>query len=203
VSRAAAAGQPGTVRIVGQGCGVLVEGSGFVAADHYVVTNAHVVAGIRAPNVQKNGESQAAIPVLFDPKMDIAVLYVGDTPGTVLSLDRKDAKRGAGGAVLGYPGGGPFHVEPAAVLQEIQAVGRDIYGRAKVTRSVLELQSEVRPGNSGGPLVLADGTVAGVVFAGSITDQEIGYALTSSEVLPLLQRAEGETDRVGTGSCVR
>jgi S1-C subfamily serine protease len=68
---------------------------------------------------------------------------------------------------------------------------------------VLELQSEVRPGNSGGPFVLANGTVAGVVFAGSITDQDIGYALTSAEVLPLLQRAEGETDPVGTGSCVR
>ena len=203
VSRAVAAGQPSTVRIVGQGCGVVIEGSGFVAADHYVMTNAHVVAGIRAPHVQKNGTSQTAVPVLFDPKMDIAVLYVVDTPGPVLALDHGDAARGTGGAVLGYPGGGPFHVEPAAVLQQIEAVGRDIYGRAKVTRDVLELQSEVRPGNSGGPFVLPNGTVAGVVFAGSVTDQDIGYALTSAEVRPLLQRAEGDTDPVGTGSCVR
>jgi S1-C subfamily serine protease len=89
------------------------------------------------------------------------------------------------------------------VLQEIEAVGRDIYGRSEVSRNVLELQSEVRPGNSGGPFVLPDGTVAGVVFAGSSADARIGYALTSSEVLPLLHRADGRTSAVSTGRCVR
>ena len=203
VSRAVTAGQPGTVQIVGQGCGLVIEGSGFVAADHYVITNAHVVAGVRRPHVQIAGGSQAAVPVLFDPKMDIAVLYVADTPGPVLPMDRDEAERGAGGAVLGYPGGGPFHAEAAAVLQGIEAVGRDIYGRTTVRRQILELQSEVRPGNSGGPFVLANGTVAGVVFAGSTTNAEIGYALTSPEVLPLLQRADGRTAPVSTGACAR
>jgi S1-C subfamily serine protease len=203
VTRAARTGQPGTVEIVGQGCGVVIEGSGFVAAEHYVVTNAHVVAGVEAPRVQKARTSQPATPVLFDPKMDIAVLYVKDTPGPVLAMERKDVARGSGGAVLGYPGGGPFHVEPAAVLQQLRAVGRDIYGRATVSRDVLELQAEVRPGNSGGPFVLPDGTVAGVVFAGSTTDQRIGYALTSGEVLPLVRRAEGRTGAVSTGACAR
>jgi S1-C subfamily serine protease len=168
-----------------------------------VVTNAHVVAGVEAPRVQKARTSQPATPVLFDPKMDIAVLYVKDTPGPVLAMERKDVARGSGGAVLGYPGGGPFHVEPAAVLQQLRAVGRDIYGRATVSRDVLELQAEVRPGYSGGPFVLPDGTVAGVVFAGSTTDQRIGYALTSGEVLPLVRRAEGRTGAVSTGACAR
>jgi hypothetical protein len=45
--------------------------------------------------------------------------------------------------------------------------------------------------------------VAGVVFAGSTTDAEIGYALTSPEVLPLLQRAERRTGPVSTGACAR
>ena len=69
--------------------------------------------------------------------------------------------RGTTGAVLGYPGNGPFDAEPAVVLTRLDAVGRNIYGQGLVTRAVYEIQSLVRPGNSGGPLVRADGTVAG------------------------------------------
>jgi S1-C subfamily serine protease len=82
-------------------------------------------------------------------------------------------------------------------------VGRDIYGRGRVRREVYELQAEVRPGNSGGPFVEADGTVLGVVFAGSTTDPGIGYALASTEVEPLVERAEGRTAPVPTGPCLR
>ena len=193
-----------TVKIVGQACGLLVEGSGFVAASHYVVTNAHVVAGVRAPEVQQqNGGSQGAVTVLFDPKLDIAVLFVGTTPGPVLALDSKEEGRGTDGAVGGYPGGGPLTFRPAAVLRDIVAVGKDIYGRSTVQRDVYELQAVVRPGNSGGPFVLSDGEVAGVVFAASTTDGKIGYAITSTEVIPKLQQAEGHTRAVSTKGCAR
>jgi S1-C subfamily serine protease len=203
VGDAVRAGEPSTVQIVGQGCGGLLEGTGFVAAEHYVITNAHVVAGIDHPLVQKNGRSQAGIPVLFDPRLDVAVLYVDPTPGPVLSLDPKTVDRGQGGAVMGFPEGGPFRYGAAAVRQEITAVGRDIYGHSRVTRDIYELQALVRPGNSGGPFVLPDGQGAGVVFAGSTTNDDIGYALTSDEVRPKLDQAEGRTGPVGTGACAR
>jgi S1-C subfamily serine protease len=195
-----------TVRIEGPACGAIQEGSGFVAGDKYVVTNAHVVAGVKQGLVvqEQNGPSHSQVTVvLFDPKLDIAVLYVGDLSLPVLPLDSKLEDRGADGAFLGYPGGGSLTYGGAAVRQELTAVGRDIYGRAVVSRDVYELQAKVRPGNSGGPFVLPDGNVAGVIFAASTTDNDIGYAIASTEVIPKLQDAEGKTAGVSTKGCAR
>ncbi|MGH2635798.1 MAG: MarP family serine protease [Actinomycetota bacterium] len=197
------AAEASTVRIDGRACGHIQEGSGFVAAAGYVVTNAHVVAGVDLPIVTTGaGESQEATTVLFDPGLDIAVLRVPETP-PALPL-AADAERGDGGAVLGYPGGGPLSGEPAAILRAIEAaVGRDIYGSGEAVRSILELQAVVRPGNSGGPFVLADGTVAGVVFAASSAEDDVGYAIAADEVRPRVEDAVGATAEVGTGPCVR
>jgi S1-C subfamily serine protease len=89
------------------------------------------------------------------------------------------------------------------VLQLLHAVGKDIYGKHTVTRDVYELQSIVRPGNSGGPFALVGGVVAGVVFAASTTDPDIGYAITSTEVLPDVNKGVGRTASVSTGPCTR
>jgi S1-C subfamily serine protease len=193
-----------TVMVVGPACERIQEGSGFVVAGEYVVTNAHVVAGVDTPRVlSPASESYAATTVLFDPELDLAVLFVDDAPWPSLALAQVDADRGDVGAVLGYPGGGPIDPERAAVLRAIDGVvGRDIYGRSATERSVLELQAEVRPGNSGGPFVLANGTVAGVVFAASTTDRNVGYALAASDVAPQVGRSIGETQAVGTGPCI-
>ena len=82
------------------------------------------------------------------------------------------------------------------------AVGRDIYGRVEVDRLVVELQTLVRPGNSGGPFVLSDGRVGGVVFAASSADEDIGYAIAADEVDDVLQSALGRTSEVDTGPCI-
>jgi S1-C subfamily serine protease len=191
-----------TVRVVGRACDGVQEGSGFVVADGYVVTNAHVVAGMHDPLVQTNdGGSQPGTTVLFDPHLDLAVLFVGRGPGPALTFGT-GADRGTTGAVLGYPGGGPLTGDRAAVLRTIEAVGRDIYGRGEAERTVLELQALVRPGNSGGPFVLPDGSVAGVVFAASSSDDEVGYAIASEDVAPRVERALGATGEVSTGPCL-
>ncbi len=196
------AAKDSTVEIVGKACGAIHEGSGFVVGIHYVVTNAHVVAGMAAPQVQKqNSGSQRGVTVLFDAKLDIAVIRVATAPGPTLHLDPKEEDRGTGGAVLGYPGGGPLTPERAAVRRSLHAVGRDIYGESIVQRDVYELQTIVRPGNSGGPFVLVDGVVAGVVVAASTTDSHIGYSITSPQVIPLVQKAAGRTRSVSTGAC--
>ena len=193
-----------TMKIVGQACDHIQEGSGFVVADGYVVTNAHVVAGIQSPEVSDaDGVGGAAVTVFFDPELDLAVLRVDAPLGPVLSLATADVDRGAVGAVLGYPGGGPLVGGGAAVLQPIPALGHDIYGRDDVQRDVYELQAQVRPGNSGGPFVLPDGTVAGIVFAASSVDPDIGYAIRTSGILDELDLATSSTTAVDTGPCIR
>jgi S1-C subfamily serine protease len=195
---------PSTVRIEGQACGGIQEGSGFVVAPHYVVTNAHVVAGVKRPQVQiQNGGSLSAAAVLFDPRIDIAVLRVARSPGPVLALVKREVGRGAVGAVVGYPGGGSLTGVAAANRRLLHAVGRDIYGKGNVDRDIYELQAVVRPGNSGGPFVLASGRVAGVVFAASTTDPGIGYAITSTEARADIGRGVGARVPVSTGPCAR
>jgi S1-C subfamily serine protease len=204
IKRAISVAEPSTVKIVGEACGAIQEGSGFVGADHYVITNAHVVAGVRDPKVQQqNGGTDAAVTVLFDPRLDIAVLRVDTTLGSPLKLDTQDRDRGTQGAVLGFPLGGGLRFGPAAVRRELDAIGRDIYGHSTVERKVYELQALVQPGNSGGPFVETTGIVAGVVFAASTTDGQVGYAIASPQVIPKLQEAEGRTAPVSTGSCAR
>jgi hypothetical protein len=194
---------PSTVRIVGRACGRLQEGSGFVVAPSYVLTNAHVVAGVATPHVQEQaGGDQPSTVVLYDPRLDVALLRVEETPGPVLDLLAEEVERSARGAVVGYPGGGDLAGKAAAVRGEMEAVGRDIYGDGTVTREVYELQSVIRPGNSGGPFVLVNGDVAGLVFAASTTDPEVGYALTSTEVLPSVRRGTGRNVAASTGPCV-
>jgi len=199
--QAVLAAGPSTVKIEGYGCGVLQEGSGFVAAPGLVVTNAHVVAGIPAPLVQVGTTVRHTEVVLFDPAFDLAVLRVAGLTAPILPLDAAPVGRGTQGAVLGYPGGGPFTVDPAGVMAAFQAQGRDIYGRGLTVRNVYELDAVVRPGNSGGPVVLANGEVVGIVFSRSTVDPTIGYALTSPDILSRLASAENAKHPVSTGGC--
>jgi S1-C subfamily serine protease len=199
---AAEAAASSTLQVIGPACDVIQEGSGFVAADGYVVTNAHVVAGMDDPEVRSAAGWSDATTVLFDPDLDLAILSVSGATGPPLPLATEPLDRGAPGAVLGYPQGGPLDVRRAAVRRTIEAVGRDIYGHGEVERLVLELQTLVRPGNSGGPFVLPDGRVAGVVFAASSGDDDVGYAIAADEVEDPLRTATGRTTPVDTGPCI-
>src|SRR5664280_230746 len=163
LQRAVALAGASTVKIVGEGCGQIQEGSGFVVGPGLVVTNAHVVAGIPHPMVEDDAGSHSTQVISFDPAYDLAVLRVSGLTEASLALDPTDVPRGTKAAVLGYPGGGPFQVAPAGVMAGFEAEGRDIYGQGLTVRQVYEIQAMVRPGNSGGPLVEPDGQVIGVV----------------------------------------
>ncbi|HYC06809.1 MAG TPA: serine protease, partial [Candidatus Binatia bacterium] len=70
-------------------------------------------------------------------------------------------------------------------------------------RRVLELTAHIDRGDSGGPVILHDGSVGGIVFAEAKTDPDVGYALAPSAVSGRISAAVGRTTRVGTGECVR
>jgi S1-C subfamily serine protease len=204
VEAAVAAAGESTLKIEGLGCGGIKSGSGWVAGPGLVVTNAHVVAGIPAPYVlDRETRKHSARVVVFDPEVDIAVLRVSGLPAAAkpLPLQRSDVPRGTSGAVMGYPGGGGFTPVPAVVLAQIEATGRDIYNQNVTTRSVYEIQADVRPGNSGGPFVTPAGQVVGVVFSASVYLQNVGFALTGKQVGPEIDRAQNSTADAGTGAC--
>lgn len=197
---------PSTVKVIAYGCdnGELVEnGSGFVVDGDYVVTNAHVVAGSDKVVVADEVADHDATPIYVNPRFDLAVLKVPGLSDPSLSLDPDPVGRATKAVVLGYPGGGPFNAQPAGVLARLDARGFDIYNEAETTRWVYELQSLVRPGNSGGPLVEPDGLVVGVVFSRSASNDDIGFALASPGVLRRLDGAVHSPQRaVSTGRCI-
>lgn len=204
--RAFEAGKDSTVRIVVPACGGLQLGSGWVAAEGTVVTNAHVVAGGDEVQIQQlDGTEVPGTVVLFDPDTDVAVIKANGLSGPVLELETSIQERGTPGATLGYPGNsdGEFVPKRAAVQASYTATGRDIYGRGRVDREVYELRSPVRQGDSGGPFVLPDGRVAGVIFAASTTDDRTGYALTGNEVADEVRAGSGRSAAVSTGPCTR
>jgi S1-C subfamily serine protease len=202
VRAAAAAGQPSTVQIRTAGCGgALGAGSGFVAAPGFVVTNAHVVAGFERVSVRDAAGEHPAVPISFDPALDLAVLAAPDVVAPPIPWADSAVGRGTEGASLGFPGGrSEMVVRPATVRGSLDAIGRDIYGENTVRRQVLVLSAPVERGDSGGPFVTSAGQVGGVVFAGA-PDGDTGYALTVSEVLPVVEDAIARAQEVGVGAC--
>jgi S1-C subfamily serine protease len=207
VRAAVDATMPSVLMIRSGGCGGgqrLTTGSGFIAGEDLVITNAHVVAGVDRPvAIDPRGRSHAARVIFFDPKMDLAILRTSGLTGRALALVRSDVPRGQQGAVLGFPGGGQFDAEPAAVRGKYEsALGRDIYSRQLVNREVYQLDADVRAGNSGGPFITSNGDVAGVVFASSLVNPDVAYALSSSSVAPMLDQARTRNVPVDTGPCL-
>ena len=187
-----------TVKVTGEACSRIQEGSGFFVDDDLVVTNAHVIAGESSTEVElADGRSFSADVVAFDPERDLAVLR---TDGVAPALTVRDAEVGDLGGVFGHPGGGGLEVSPFRVADEITAVGRDIYDRASTSRDVLVLASDLAPGDSGSALVDPQGQVVGVAFAVAPDRPGVAYALATSELREVLA---GDLSRErDTGDCL-
>jgi S1-C subfamily serine protease len=192
------------VKITGdaRSCSRRIEGSGFVYADGRVMTNAHVVAGVRKPKVQLPGSSilLSATVVVYDPKVDVAVLVVDGLHATPL-LFGGPLSTGADAVVAGYPQDGPFTATPVRIRGAEQARGPDIYQDALVTREIYAVRGQVQPGNSGGPLLDTRGRVDGVVFGKAVNDDTTGYALTAKQVAPAAAAGRTGTAAVSTRGC--
>ncbi len=190
------------LKILVNACGRRVSGSGWVAADGVVVTNAHVVAGEDATVVQRRdgGGRLDATPIAFDSRNDVAVLRVRGLDAAALRFSR-EVKVTEPGAVEGYPLSGPFQIRPARIGQTRNVLSQDAYGRGPVRRKITAFRGKVQPGNSGGPIVDAAGRVSGTVFAEAIGGKtQGGYAVPNDIVRDVLRSAGGP---VKTGPCAR
>ena len=201
----AVAAREEVVRVRGEAdCGGVQTGTGFLYAPGRVVTNAHVVAGVDRPVLETTtGQRLPAVPVVYDPARDLAVLAVERLTGDPLPLDLAPPAQGVDAVVLGYPGGGDLVTLPARVRSTLDARGLDIYGAGEVVREVVALRADVRPGVSGAPVLDGDGEVVGVVFAAGTTESETGFAVTTAEALPVLEAGRTAAGAVDTGPCAR
>lgn len=202
----AIAGARGSVvRVSGDAdaCDTRVTGSGFVFSPGFILTNAHVVAGVDQPRVRVRSGAEAVRTevVHFDPRLDIAVLRAPGLSAPALPFAADVLESGASVVTAGFPQGGSFRADPARVRTVVSARGETIYGESGVEREVYIIRSSIEPGSSGGPLLTTDGEVVGMVFAADIADPGIGYALTSAELTAATDAGLSARSPADTGSC--
>lgn len=192
------------LRVVKFGCNEAGTGSGWIAADGVVVTNAHVAAFAQILSVQFRGarHSYPATPIWFDPKNDIALLRVPGLQGLSPLTMAPDARAGTAGALIGFPLG-RWAVRPARLGLTSRTIGGqlapdglppefspDLFGRL-----ITDFAGLAEPGSSGSPVVDRRGHVLVTAFAGGsgggfgVPDRFVRYAL----------RHAGP--QVGTGPC--
>jgi S1-C subfamily serine protease len=188
------------VKVLGTACGLGVEGSGWIAKPNLVVTNAHVVAGGDDTTVtSRAGEEVDAVPMLYQPRNDLALLRVPGLAGEPLAMAARP-RAGTRAAVLGYPENGPFTATPARLGTTGDVISQDSYGRGPIRRRMTSFRGDVRSGNSGGPLVGPAGLVLATVFAAEQgPGPDGGLAIPNAVAQPTL---DADLEPVDTGPCV-
>lgn len=195
------------VRVSGDAphCSSGLTGSGFVYAQGRVLTNAHVVAGISNPHIHVPGQVGFlnSKVVYLDPKVDVAVLAVDGLYAKPLTTTT-DVSRNDNVVIAGYPGGGDMTATAArvrGVINNRTTNERDVFGGSATVRNIVVLDGEVRPGNSGGPMIDTKGRVAGVVFAQSDDNSQTAFALSIKEVTPAMDYGRRAEQAVANTQC--
>ncbi len=204
--------QPAVVQIVAQGTFRDPEvgfadgsgmGSGFIISpDGLAVTNNHVVAGAATLEVYIGGEldeSYNATILGVSECNDLALIDI-DGPDDLPHLEWFDGDIAAGLDVYaaGYPLGDPEFTLTRGIIAKAEA-GGDLTGTSSIDHTV-EHDANIQPGNSGGPLVGADGKVVAVNYAGgaSVTTTAQFYGIAADLARPVVEKLQnGDFESLG------
>ena len=184
-----------------------VLGSGFVIdKSGHVVTNYHVIEGASKVEVSFSGNDEMPATVVGkDPSTDIAVLRIKGAEGralTPLELGNSDVVR-VGDAVVAI--GNPFGLERTVTAGIISALQREITApNGFAIDRVIQTDAAINHGNSGGPLLNADGRVIGVnsqIESGSGGNVGISFAVPINTVKDVVSQLleHGKVDHAYIG----
>ena len=173
------------------------QGSGFiVGADGLILTNAHVVRDAQEVTVKLQDRREYKAKVLgSDPATDVAVLKIDAHNLPVVSLGNPK-QLAVGDYVLAI--GAPFGFEQSATSGIVSAKGRSLPGDGYVP--FIQTDVAVNPGNSGGPLFEAGGSVVGI--NSQIYSQTGGY-MGLSFAIPIDVALSVKDQIVATGKVSR
>jgi len=164
--------------VEGIGTGVVIVDSGII------LTNLHVVAGADRVEVRfHDGFESEATVIGVRPEHDLAVLKAAKIPDDLPAATlRSTADLAPGDDVIAV--GYPFGIGPSVSAGVVSGLTREYRSPKgeRVLTNLIQFDAAVNPGNSGGPLVTADGEVVGIVTAIlNPTDQRvfigIGFAV--------------------------
>lgn len=162
---------------IGSGSGVVWGGAGLV------VTNAHCAPRRAALAVGADGKWHGARVIAYHPRHDLALLSVPSVTGPLLDVREADSLR-AGELVFAH--GHPLGGRDALAMGIMHAVARE--GPGNGPRWIVA-DIRLAPGNSGGPLVDADGRLVGI---NSMVANGLGVAVPATLVRRFVERALSE-----------
>ncbi len=176
----------------------IVSGTGFfITTNGYIITAAHVVSKSTSVKILVGTKTTSAVVVRKDEKNDIALLKAEGSFSALPIIPSSFTKLGTDVFTIGFPNVRLQGVSPKltkGVISGLNGIQDD--------PSCFQISAAIQPGNSGGPLINADGCVLGVInsrlndvvvanLTGTIP-QNVNYAVKSAYVLPLIDSlAEG------------
>ena len=171
-----AAGAEASRRVNGMGTGVVIDARG------YIVTNYHVVDGVREIQVTlADGQRHIAKLVARDTETDLAIIKIElAEPLPVIPL-------GTSGDLM--PGetviavGNAYGYEHTVTRGIVSALHRAVQvSDAQFYDDLIQTDASINPGNSGGPLLNIDGEMIGINVAVRAGAQGIGFAIPVDKV---------------------
>ena len=189
----------GVVRLQTLACRGGVSGSGLLVAPDLVLTVAHVVEGSNGTfSVRTDDQLAQGRVVAYERDHELALLRLDrDLHGHRFEILRTPPGVGDPVIALGYPGGRPLSATTGTVsgLDRTQDVA-DV-----PLKGLVQYDAATDPGNSGGPLVDAEGRVAGLVEAGYTDEQNSNYAVSSRDARRFVAAHLDDAETVDTSTC--